>query len=251
MQGCQQRRYRWTPSRRGASDVQLSSTRSTNRCCAFAATTARRPARRRITARRVSIAKQVNLRTCAGQWRHCRASALPLKDCPPDAIKRAPNGEVFIADNCVDAAIASATVVRRDPHVVQTPKKPGLLQWLLFGRGSGPGEAPYDAHDRRGQEGGQVRHVRGVDGASPGPLPANSSHCSSLASSGFVRHVDHADATVAPAVPHPVIGDENASPARNRSEIPRILQCHYHVHRIHLGPLADATHCRARRRSRS
>ena len=24
-----------------------------------------------------------------------------MKDCPPDAIHRAPNGEVFIADNCI------------------------------------------------------------------------------------------------------------------------------------------------------
>ena len=24
-----------------------------------------------------------------------------MKDCPPDAIRRAPNGEVFIGDNCI------------------------------------------------------------------------------------------------------------------------------------------------------
>jgi Fe-S-cluster-containing hydrogenase component 2 len=28
------------------------------------------------------------------------------------------------------------------------PKKPGVIQWLLFGRGPGPGEAKYDKKDK-------------------------------------------------------------------------------------------------------
>jgi CRP-like cAMP-binding protein/Fe-S-cluster-containing hydrogenase component 2 len=76
--------------------------------------------------------------------RHCEHPHC-MKDCPPDAIRRAPNGEVFIADNC----IGCGNCVRNCPYGVihmasKPPKKPGLIQWLLFGRGPGPGEAPYD-----------------------------------------------------------------------------------------------------------
>lgn len=78
--------------------------------------------------------------------RHCEHPHC-MKDCPPDALRRAPNGEVFINDNC----IGCGNCVRNCPYGVihmasKPPKKPGLLQWLLFGRGPGPGEAPYD-HD--------------------------------------------------------------------------------------------------------
>ena len=74
--------------------------------------------------------------------RHCEHPHC-MKDCPPDAIHRAPNGEVFIADNC----IGCGNCERNCPYGViqmasKPPKKPGLLQWLMFGRGPGPGEAP-------------------------------------------------------------------------------------------------------------
>ncbi len=76
--------------------------------------------------------------------RHCEHPHC-MKDCPPDAIHRAPNGEVFIADNC----IGCGNCKRNCPYGViqmasKPPKKPGLLSWLLFGAGSGPGEAPHD-----------------------------------------------------------------------------------------------------------
>jgi Fe-S-cluster-containing hydrogenase component 2/CRP-like cAMP-binding protein/thioredoxin reductase len=79
--------------------------------------------------------------------RHCEHPHC-MKDCPPDAIHRAPNGEVFIADNC----IGCGNCERNCPYGVihmsyKAPKKPGLIQWLLFGRGSGPGEAPHDPHE--------------------------------------------------------------------------------------------------------
>ena len=68
----------------------------------------------------------------------------PMTDCPPDAIHRAPNGEVFIADNC----IGCGNCERNCPYGVikltsKPKKKPGLLAWLMFGAGPGPGEAPY------------------------------------------------------------------------------------------------------------
>jgi len=99
--------------------------------------------------------------------RHCEHPHC-MKDCPPDAIKRAPNGEVFIADNC----IGCGNCERNCPYGVihmsyKPPKKPGLLQWLLFGRGTGPGEAPHDSHDHAA---GEVKKAvkcdmcKGIDG---------------------------------------------------------------------------------------
>jgi CRP-like cAMP-binding protein/Fe-S-cluster-containing hydrogenase component 2/thioredoxin reductase len=77
----------------------------------------------------------------------CRLCELPhcMKDCPPDAIHRAPNGEVFIADNCIGCGNCERNCPYGVIHMAaKPPKKPGLIQWLLFGRGPGPGEAPYD-----------------------------------------------------------------------------------------------------------
>jgi len=74
--------------------------------------------------------------------RHCEHPHC-MKDCPPDAIRRAPDGEVFVADNC----IGCGNCQRNCPYgviqmAVAPPKKPGLFSWLLFGRGSGPGQVP-------------------------------------------------------------------------------------------------------------
>ncbi|HST28307.1 MAG TPA: cyclic nucleotide-binding domain-containing protein [Rudaea sp.] len=79
--------------------------------------------------------------------RHCEHPHC-MKDCPPDAIHRAPNGEVFIADNCIGCGNCERNCPYGVIHMAyKPPKKPGLIQWLLFGRGPGPGEAPHDAHD--------------------------------------------------------------------------------------------------------
>jgi thioredoxin reductase/Fe-S-cluster-containing hydrogenase component 2/CRP-like cAMP-binding protein len=71
--------------------------------------------------------------------RHCEHPHC-MKDCPPDAIHRAPNGEVYIADNC----IGCGNCQRNCPYgVIQMAapqrSKPRLLWWLLFGCGAGPG----------------------------------------------------------------------------------------------------------------
>jgi len=73
--------------------------------------------------------------------RHCEHPHC-MKDCPPDAIKRAPDGEVFVGDNC----IGCGNCQRNCPYgviqmAVKPPKKPGLLAWLLLGIGPGPGKA--------------------------------------------------------------------------------------------------------------
>jgi CRP-like cAMP-binding protein/Fe-S-cluster-containing hydrogenase component 2/thioredoxin reductase len=76
--------------------------------------------------------------------RHCEHPHC-MKDCPPDAIHRAPNGEVFIADNCIGCGNCERNCPYGVIHMAsKPPKKPGLLNWLLFGAGPGPGEAPYD-----------------------------------------------------------------------------------------------------------
>jgi Fe-S-cluster-containing hydrogenase component 2 len=64
-----------------------------------------------------------------------------MKDCPPDAIRRAPNGEVYIQDSC----IGCGNCERNCPYgVIQMAgeKEPatGLVSWLLAGTGPGPGE---------------------------------------------------------------------------------------------------------------
>jgi CRP-like cAMP-binding protein/Fe-S-cluster-containing hydrogenase component 2/thioredoxin reductase len=80
--------------------------------------------------------------------RHCEDPHC-MRDCPPDAITRAPNGEVYIRDNC----IGCGNCEHNCPYGViqmaaEAPAKPGLWSWLLFGAGPGPGEDPAARHDK-------------------------------------------------------------------------------------------------------
>ena len=72
--------------------------------------------------------------------RHCEHPHC-MADCPPNAIHRGPDGEVFIDDTCIGCGNCERNcpygVIRLDKV---PPKKPGLLPWLLFGAGPGPGE---------------------------------------------------------------------------------------------------------------
>jgi thioredoxin reductase/Fe-S-cluster-containing hydrogenase component 2/CRP-like cAMP-binding protein len=72
--------------------------------------------------------------------RHCEQPHC-MKDCPPNAIRRSESGEVYINDSCIGCGNCQANcpydVIRM---VYEAPQKPGLWSWLLFGRGSGPGE---------------------------------------------------------------------------------------------------------------
>ena len=86
----------------------------------------------------------------------CRHCELPhcMKDCPTDAIRRSTDGEVFITDACIGCGNCE-TNCPYDAISLRYPaaKKPGLLSWLLFGAGDGPGDAhdasPADADSRK------------------------------------------------------------------------------------------------------
>jgi cGMP-dependent protein kinase 2 len=74
--------------------------------------------------------------------RHCEHPHC-MTDCPPNAIRRGPDGEVSINESC----IGCGNCVRYCPYGVirmdaPPPRKPGLLAWMLLGRGPGPGEPP-------------------------------------------------------------------------------------------------------------
>ncbi len=72
--------------------------------------------------------------------RHCEHPHC-MADCPPNAIHRGPDGEVFIDDSC----IGCGNCQRNCPYGVirmeaEPPKKPGLFSWMMLGLGPGPGE---------------------------------------------------------------------------------------------------------------
>lgn len=72
--------------------------------------------------------------------RHCEHPQC-MADCPPNAIHRGPDGEVVIDDTCIGCGNCQRNcpygVIRMDSV---PPKKPRLVDWLLFGAGPGPGE---------------------------------------------------------------------------------------------------------------
>lgn len=72
--------------------------------------------------------------------RHCEHPHC-MKDCPPDAIKRAANGEVYINESCIGCGNCERNCPYDVIHMAAPPpQKPSLWQWLLLGRGPGPGE---------------------------------------------------------------------------------------------------------------
>jgi Fe-S-cluster-containing hydrogenase component 2/CRP-like cAMP-binding protein/thioredoxin reductase len=76
--------------------------------------------------------------------RHCEHPHC-MADCPPNAIHRGPDGEVFIDDTCIGCGNCQRNcpygVIRMDKV---PPKKPSLLSWLFLGLGPGPGEPSHE-----------------------------------------------------------------------------------------------------------
>jgi cGMP-dependent protein kinase 2 len=74
--------------------------------------------------------------------RHCEHPHC-MADCPPNAIHRGPDGEVFIDENCIGCGNCEKFCPYGVINMQKLPqKKPNLLLWLLGGLGPGPGEPP-------------------------------------------------------------------------------------------------------------
>jgi CRP-like cAMP-binding protein/thioredoxin reductase/Fe-S-cluster-containing hydrogenase component 2 len=76
--------------------------------------------------------------------RHCEHPHC-MKDCPPDAIHRSANGEVFIQDTCIGCGNCEKNcpygVIQLAP-VNPRRRRPSLLSWMLLGLGPEPGLEP-------------------------------------------------------------------------------------------------------------
>ena len=93
--------------------------------------------------------------------RHCEHPHC-MADCPPNAIHRGPDGEVFIDDTCIGCGNCQRNcpygVIRMDSV---PPKKPPLLMWLLAGLGPGPGE-PDKAWKYKGKKDGVEKPKKAI-----------------------------------------------------------------------------------------
>jgi CRP-like cAMP-binding protein/thioredoxin reductase/Fe-S-cluster-containing hydrogenase component 2 len=76
--------------------------------------------------------------------RHCEHPHC-MKDCPPDAIHRSPNGEVFVNDSCIGCGNCEKNcpygVIQLAP-VDPKRRRPSLWSWLVLGLGPEPGMEP-------------------------------------------------------------------------------------------------------------
>jgi CRP-like cAMP-binding protein/Fe-S-cluster-containing hydrogenase component 2/thioredoxin reductase len=99
--------------------------------------------------------------------RHCEDPSC-MKDCPADAIHRAPNGEVFIDDKCIGCGNCERNCPYSVIQMAAVPaEKPSLLSWLFFGRGNGPGEdkSPQGLAQRTGSKHAvKCDMCKGIDG---------------------------------------------------------------------------------------
>ena len=93
--------------------------------------------------------------------RHCEHPHC-MKDCPPDAIRRSPGGEVFITDAC----IGCGNCQRNCPYGViqmgvESKKEPSLWRWMMFG-GDEPGNG--DSHEKGNKKAAKCDMCKNVSG---------------------------------------------------------------------------------------
>jgi len=85
--------------------------------------------------------------------RHCEHPHC-MADCPPNAIQRGPDGEVFIDETCIGCGNCQRNcpygVIRMDSV---PPPRPSLLAWLFLGKGPGPGEPSRKWRKAHAEEG--------------------------------------------------------------------------------------------------
>jgi thioredoxin reductase/Fe-S-cluster-containing hydrogenase component 2/CRP-like cAMP-binding protein len=81
----------------------------------------------------------------ANACRHCEQPHC-MADCPTDSIRRGADGAIFIDDSCTGCGNCERNCPYGAIRMAALPeRKPGLLAWLLFGWGSGPGEHKSEA----------------------------------------------------------------------------------------------------------
>lgn len=93
--------------------------------------------------------------------RHCENPHC-MRDCPPDAIKRSPNGEVYITDAC----IGCGNCQRNCPYGViqmgvESKTQPSLWRWMMFG-GKEPGHG--DSHEKGIKKAAKCDMCKGIQG---------------------------------------------------------------------------------------
>ncbi|MGQ0676339.1 MAG: cyclic nucleotide-binding domain-containing protein [Rhodospirillales bacterium] len=79
----------------------------------------------------------------------CRHCAHPhcMPNCPADAIHKSKDGEVFIDEKCIGCGNCERDCPYGVIHMAyEAEDKPGLVSWLMFGLGPGPGEDKAAAH---------------------------------------------------------------------------------------------------------